>query len=136
VIKAGGSPTAKISRPFSVRSEEKRQEARGKKRRKQKRGRKRGRRTTAEKVALAERTERVFPKGVPETGCWLSHTRPVWRLEQGTAVLVAYGSIAARTTSTGEFPGYWTGASSGWKSFSPSRTRSTFSDCRSTRYVC
>jgi hypothetical protein len=39
---------------------------------------------------LAERTERCFPEGVPEEDCWLSHTRPVWRLEQGRAVLVAY----------------------------------------------
>jgi hypothetical protein len=46
--------------------------------------------TTAEKVAQAARTEKVFPAGVPEADCWLSHTRPVWRLENGQAVLVAY----------------------------------------------
>jgi hypothetical protein len=103
--KLGGSPTAKISEPFSVRSEEKRQEARGKKRRKHKRGNKRGRKTTAEKVALAERTEKVFPKGVPETDCWLSHTRPIWRLEQGTAVLVAYEIYRGPNNRYGQVPG-------------------------------
>jgi hypothetical protein len=103
--KLGGSPPAKISEPFSVRSEEKRQEARGKRRRKRKRGKKRGRKTTAGKVALAERIERVFPKGVPETDCWLSHTRPVWRLEQGRALLVAYEVYRGPNNQYGKIPG-------------------------------
>jgi chromosome segregation ATPase len=83
----GGSSAAKVLEPFSVKAEEKRQAARAKKRRKR-RG-KGGRRTTAQKVALAERTEKVFPAGVPAADCWLSHTRPVWRLENGKGVLVA-----------------------------------------------
>ena len=78
--KLGGSPTVKIAEPFSVRAEERRQEARGKKRRKRNRPLRRGRITTAEKIARAERTEKVFPAGVPEDDCKLSHTRPVWRL--------------------------------------------------------
>jgi hypothetical protein len=85
----GGVPGQKVSQPFSVRAEEQRQEARGKKRRKRKRSRG-GRTTTAEKVAQAVRTEKVYPGGVPQEDCWLSHTRPVWRLENGQAVLVAY----------------------------------------------
>jgi transposase len=101
----GGSPTQKVSEPFSVRAEEKRQEARGKKRRNRKRGKKRGRKTTAEKLALAERTEEVFPTGVPAADCWLSHTRPVWRLENGRAVLVAYQVYRGPNNQYGRVPG-------------------------------
>jgi hypothetical protein len=86
----GDSPTQKVSQPFSVRAEEQRQEARGKRRRKRKRRSRGGRMTTAEKIAQAVRTEKVFPAGIPKADCWLSHTRPVWRLENGPAVLVAY----------------------------------------------
>ena len=85
--KLGGSATQKIAEPFSVRSEERRQEARGKKRRKRNRPLRRGRITTAEKIARAARTEKVFPAGVPHDDCKLSHTRPIWRLEDGRAVL-------------------------------------------------
>ena len=88
--KLGGPPTTKVDQPFSLRAEERRQEARGKKRRKRNRPLRRGRVTTADKLALAVRTERVFPRDVPPKDCWLSHTRPVWRLENGQAVRVAY----------------------------------------------
>ena len=100
----GASPTAKVSEPFSMRAEEQRQEARGKKRRKRKRSR--GRRTTtAEKVAQAVRTEKVYPEGVPKDDCRLSHTRPVWRLEDGRAVLVAYEIYRSPRNQYGKIPG-------------------------------
>ena len=85
--KLGGSPTVKIDEPFSLREEERRQEARGKKP-KEKRNRplRRGRVATAEKIAQAERTEKVFPAGVPRDDCKLSYTRPMRRLEEGRAV--------------------------------------------------
>jgi hypothetical protein len=51
----GGTPTAKVDEPFSMRAEEKRQEARGKKKRKRKPKGRRGRVSTADKVAQAER---------------------------------------------------------------------------------
>jgi transposase len=86
----GNSGPAKIDQPFSMRAEEKRQEARGKKRRKRKDQGRRGRIRTADKVAQAERTEDIYPDGIPQSDCWLSHTRPVWRLENGRAVLIAY----------------------------------------------
>ena len=85
----GGPPTAKVSQPFSLRAEEQRQQARGKKRRQRNRRSRGGRISTAEKIAQAVRTEKVFPAGVPEADCWLSHTRPVWRLENGQAALLA-----------------------------------------------
>src|SRR5215218_1032293 len=85
-----GSPTSTVDEPFSLRSEEKRQGARQKKKRKPPRQGRRGRFTTADKVARAEREEDVVPDGVGKSDCHLSHVRPVWRLENGRAVLVAY----------------------------------------------
>jgi transposase len=101
----GSPPTAKVSEPFSVRAEERRQEARGKKGRKRKRGSRGGRKSTAEKIAQAARTEKVFPAGVPEADCWLSHTRPIWRLEKGRAVLVAYEVYRGPRNQYGKVPG-------------------------------
>jgi transposase len=89
--KAGGTATAKVDEPFSMRAEEKRQQARHpKKKHKLSRKGRRGRVTSADKLELTERTEQVFPDGVPARDCQLSHTRPVWRLENGRAVLIAY----------------------------------------------
>lgn len=103
----GGAATPKVSEPFSVRAEEERQEARGKKQRKRKRRSRGGRITTAEKIAQAVRTERVFPAGVPEADCWLSHTRPVWRLENGQAALVAYEIYRGPKSQYGKIPGVY-----------------------------
>lgn len=101
-----GKPAApKVSEAFSVRAEEQRQEARGKKHRKRKRGSRGGRKSTAEKVAQAARTEKVFPAGVPQADCWLSHTRPIWRLENGRAVLVAYEVYRGPRNQYGKVPG-------------------------------
>ena len=104
--KAGGSATTKVDEPFSMRAEEKRQQARrkNKKLKLSKKGR-RGRLTTADKLKLAERTEEVFPEGVPEQDCHLSHTRPVWRLEKGRAVLVAYEIYRGPKNQYGKIPG-------------------------------
>src|SRR4051794_36352683 len=77
------SGTAKLDEPFSLRAEEKRQQARSNKRRQRKDKGRRGRVRTADKIAQAERSEDVYPDGVPPNACRLSHTRPVWRLEQG-----------------------------------------------------
>lgn len=83
--------TGTCDQPFSMRAEEKREEARQpKKKRKRAQQKRRGRLRTSDKVKLAERTEPCFPEGVPANDCYLSHTRPVWRLENGRAVLVAY----------------------------------------------
>src|ERR1019366_10150392 len=103
--KAGGTGTAKVDEPFSMRSEEKRQQARrkNKKTKLSKKGR-RGRLTSADKLKLAERTEKVFPDGVPPQDCQLSHTRPVWRLENGRAVLIAY-QIYRGKNQYGKIPG-------------------------------
>ena len=101
----GGTLSQKVSEPFSVRAEEQRQATRGKKRRRRRWGKKGGRKRTAEKVAQAARIEKVFPAGVPEADCYLSHKRPVWRLENGQAVLIAYEIYRAPNGQYGKIPG-------------------------------
>lgn len=100
------SPTVKLEEPYSVAAEEKRQAAGDKKARKRKRKkRKGGRNTKAEKIAQAVRTEAVYPEGLDPEECWLSHTRPVWRLEGGQAVLVAYDIYRGPKNQYGKIPG-------------------------------
>jgi transposase len=100
----GGSTSAKVDEPYSLRAEEKRQEARGKKKRKASRQGRRGRFTTADKIAQAERSEDIVPKGVDQRDCQLSHTRPVWRLENGRAVLIAYRIYRGPNNQYGKIP--------------------------------
>jgi len=102
---AAGSP-GKIAQPFSMRAEEKRQRQRGKgDKSKLSRNGRRGRLSTADKLKRVERTEKVFPQGVPHEECWRSHTRPVWRLEDGRAVLVAYEIYRGPKNQYGKIPG-------------------------------
>jgi hypothetical protein len=102
--KLGGLPTTKLEQPYSMRAEEKRQAAAGKKP-KTKRKKRRGRFRTQDKIAAAERTEAVYPKGIPPEQCWLSHVRPVWRLENNRAVLLAYQIYRGPNNQYGQIPG-------------------------------
>jgi hypothetical protein len=102
--KLGDPPREKIGEPFSMKAEEKRQEARGKKRRQRNRPRRCGRIRSADKIAQAQRTEQVFPAEVPKQACCLSHTRVVWRLENGQAVLVAYEVYRGPKNQYGQIP--------------------------------
>ena len=98
--------TAKVEKPFSTRAEEKRQQARQQhKHVKLSRKGRRGRLTTADKIKLAERSEPCFPEGVPEQDCHLSHVRPVWRLSEGRAVLIAYQIYRGPNNQYGKIPG-------------------------------
>jgi transposase len=99
-----GSTTAKVDKPYSLRAEEKRQEARGKKNREAARKGRRGRFTTADKIAQAERSEDIVPNGLDKCDCQLSHTRPVWRLENGRAVLIAYRIYRGPNNQYGKIP--------------------------------
>jgi transposase len=84
--------TAKVNEPYSMRSEEQRQKTSRKKRKESKKQR-RGRIANEEKLKRAQRTEDVYPDGVPHDQCTLSHVRVVWRLSHGSsghAILVAY----------------------------------------------
>lgn len=103
--KLGGSPTAKTDQPYSMRAEEQRQQARGKKPSKKKKSGRRGRLKTAQKIAQAERTEKVFPRDVRESECKFSHTRPLWRFENGRTVLVAYEVYRGPNNRYGQIPG-------------------------------
>ena len=100
-----GAKATKIDEPFSMREEEKRQEARGKKKRRASRKGRRGRLKSSDKIKQAERTEQVFPDGYAPSDCKLSHTRPVWRLEQGRAVLIAYEIYRGPGHRYGKIPG-------------------------------
>ena len=102
---AATAGAAKLDQAFSMQAEEKRQETRGKKKRKRKEKGKRGRIPTADKLACAKRTEDVYPDGVARSDCWLSHTRVVWRLEFGSAVLVAYRVFRGPNSRYGQIPG-------------------------------
>lgn len=101
----GGPPTTQLDEPFSLRAEEQRQAARGQKKRKEKRKKRRGRLKSSDKIAQAERTEPVFPEGVSPEACQLSHVRPVWRLEKGRAVLIAYQIYRGPNSQYGKIPG-------------------------------
>jgi transposase len=108
--KRSGGPTppvtAKLDEPFSMRAEDKRQRARGKKNAsKLSRKSRRGRLTTADKLKRAQRTQACYPEGVPEADCRLSHTRPVWRLEDGRAMVVAYQIYRGPKNQYGKIPG-------------------------------
>jgi transposase len=87
---SAGSATAKVDEAYSLRAEEKRQDQRQPRKAQLCRRGRRGRLGSADKLKLAERIEKVFPAAVPPQDCQLSHTRPVWRLENGRAVLIAY----------------------------------------------
>src|SRR5271154_7004872 len=103
--KLGGSPTEKVDQSFSVKAEEQRQAERGKTSRKKRKPVRRGRMTKAGKIESATRTEQVFPKNVLPELCILSHTRPVWRLENGQAVIVAYEIYRGPNSQYGKIDG-------------------------------
>lgn len=103
--KLGGPATVKLEEPFSLRAEEQRQKRRSGSKPKRNRKQRRGRTKTADKIAQAARTEKVYPRDVPPEACWLSHTRPVWRLENGQAVRVAYEIYRGPKNQYGQIPG-------------------------------
>ncbi|HEY7128307.1 MAG TPA: hypothetical protein VH332_01450 [Nitrospira sp.] len=100
----GGSITVAVEEPFSLRAEEKRQEARGQKKRTAQRKGRRGRFTAADKIAQAERSAEAVPDGLDKSDCQLSHVRPVWRLENGRAVLIAYHIYRGPNNRYGKIP--------------------------------
>lgn len=92
------NPTERLDESYSQKAEEQRKKAQqeGKTGKNTGRGktttgkRRKGRITTAEKIKKAQRVQAVYPNDVSPSDCILSHTRVAWRLEDGTAVLVAY----------------------------------------------
>lgn len=102
--KLNAPSTTKIDEPYSLNAEEKRQEARGKTTKTKKKRKRRGRLKSQDKIDQAERTEPVFPDGVPHEDCQISHTRPVWRLENGRAILIAYQIYRGPNNQYGKIP--------------------------------
>jgi transposase len=103
----GGSAT-KIDESYSIKAEEKRQEARGSKKkkiRKESKKQRRGRIANEEKLRLADESEDVFPDGVAPDRCQFSHVRLVWRIRLGTAVRVAYRIFRGPKKQYGVIPG-------------------------------
>lgn len=80
------NPTDRLDEPYSEKAEDKRKNRKPPK----KPPLRRGRVTTADKIKLAQRTERVYPDDKEPGECQFSHTRVAWRLETGKAILVAY----------------------------------------------
>jgi len=83
----GKNPTDRLDEEYSLRAEEKRKK---KKRRKRSQPLRSGRLTTADKIAMAKRIDKIYPHDVNPKSCHFSHTRVAWRLEEGKAILVAY----------------------------------------------
>lgn len=82
-------PTQRLEQSYSLAAEERRAAERSGRRRKQQSGR-RGRLPTQDKLDAAERAEVVLPEGCGIEQCSALRERPVWRIEQGRAVRVAY----------------------------------------------
>lgn len=109
--KLGGPPTPRIDQPYSMRAEEKRQQAKDGKKNKSKGGRRRH----DDNAHLIARTEPVYPEGVPPEQCKLSHVRHVWRGENGRAVLVAYEVYRGPKDLYGKIPGVVGRCGFGWE---------------------
>jgi hypothetical protein len=86
----GKNPTERLEEEYSEKAEEKRKAAAEGKRGPRNKPTRSGRVSTADKIAKAARTEKVYPDDCDPEDCKLSHTRVAWRLEDGRAVLVAY----------------------------------------------
>jgi hypothetical protein len=84
------SPTKRLDQPYSCRAEEQRQAKKQGKRRQKQQSERRGRRETQEKLDQADRAEIVLPEGFAIDECAWVRERPVWRIENGQAVRIAY----------------------------------------------
>ena len=106
----GDPPTPRLEQPYSMRAEEKRQQAKeGKTKRKSKGGRRR------HDTHLVTRTESVYPEGVPPEQCKLSHVRQVWRWEDGRTVRIAYEVYRGPKNQYGKIPGVVGRCEFGWE---------------------
>ena len=96
----------KLDEAYSLNAEEKRQKKRDKaKAKKDKKNGRKGRINSQDKIDKAQRREKVYPEGADPARCKLSHVRPVWRLEHGFAVLIAYEVYRAPNGKYGKIPG-------------------------------
>ncbi len=89
--------TERLDQADSRKAEEQRQgQTAGSKRRQKQKSSRRGRVTTQKKRDRADRAEIVLPEGFAVEECRLISRRPVWRIENGRVVLVAYEFYPSR----------------------------------------
>ena len=98
------SPDTRLEEGYSLKAEEQRRKKHSGKRRKQQSER-RGRRTTQEKLDAADRIQIVCPDGFDVEQCKLHRQRPVWRIEDGRAALVAYHIYRGPSGELPDVPG-------------------------------
>jgi transposase len=102
----GAARTERLDQAYSMKAEEQRQgKTAGSKRRTKQKSSRRGRVITQEKLDRADRTEIVRPEGFTVEECRLLSRRPVWRIENGRAVLVAYEFYRGPQGQRGTVPG-------------------------------
>ena len=102
------NPTQRLDEAYSMKAEEKRQadaEGSGKSKRGKNKSTRRGRVDTATKLARATRHEEIFPSEFRKGDCRLRYSRPVWRIIDGRAVLVAYHIHAGPDGRVPQIPG-------------------------------
>jgi transposase len=97
-------PTVRLDESYSMKAEERRQAQASGKKHKQK-SKRRGRISTAEKLAQAMMEDDVWPSQFPREDCQWKYSRPVWRIINGQAVLVAYHIYAGSDGRVPEIPG-------------------------------
>jgi hypothetical protein len=102
------NPTPRLDEAYSMKAEEQRranaQQGEKSGRRKQKSTR-RGRISTAEKLAQATIQQNIWPVENQFDECRLKYSRPVWRIINGQAVLVAYHIYAGPDGRVPQIPG-------------------------------
>lgn len=112
----GAGPTERLEQAYSVKAEEQRQaKANGRKQRKKQKSPRRGRVSTEEKLQRADRIEIVIPPGCSREECQLHRKRPVWRIENGRAVLVAYEIYRGPEGTIPVVPGLLPRCEFGWE---------------------
>jgi hypothetical protein len=102
------NPTPRLNEAYSMKAEEKRRadaQQGGKPGRRKQKSTRRGRISTAEKLALATVHQDIWPGASPLAECHLKYSRPVWRIIEGRAVLVAYHIYAGPDGRVPQIPG-------------------------------
>jgi hypothetical protein len=102
------NPTPRLDEAYSMKAEEKRQadaQQGGNSKRKKQKSKRRGRISKAEKLAQATMHQDIWPVPHPLKECRLKYSRPVWRIIDGRAVLVAYHIYAGPDGRVPQIPG-------------------------------
>ena len=102
------NPTVRLDEAYSMRAEEERKAKatnEGKGKRNKQKSKRRGRSSSIDKLAKATLEEKDWPKQFTFEECRLKYSRPVWRIINGQAVLVAYHIYAGPDGTVPQIPG-------------------------------